>query len=194
MIRVGLTGGIGSGKSTVCKIFSVLGIPVFHADDESKELLAHDQGIRDGLVRLLGRDIYKDNKPDRSRIASMIFNNKYLIQEVNRIVHPKVVENFTKWCEQFKSLSYIIHESALIFEGNFSGIFDKIITVYAPEEIRIQRVLARNEMNIAKIKAIMENQLDDQYKIQRSDVVIINDETKLILPQIITIHKKLINN
>jgi dephospho-CoA kinase len=191
MIKVGVTGGIGSGKSLICQVFSRLGVPIFTADDAAKHLMEHDPVIRKNLTYVFGDSIYTEGKLDRSKLASLIFDDPRLLGEVNRIVHPVVRQNFIEWCASFKGAPFVIQESAILFESKAFSFFDCIILVTAPEEVRIQRVLNRPGMTREKVLRIMKNQLPEEEKIVRSHFVIKNDETTLILPVILSIFTEL---
>jgi dephospho-CoA kinase len=193
MIKVGVTGGIGSGKSLICRVFSQLGVPVYSADDAAKNLMNNDPEIRMGLTVLFGSTIYKDGILNRSTLSGLIFANPKLLADVNRIVHPRVGRDFSEWCSTFKSVPFVIQESAILFESNTFRLFDHIILVTAPEEIRIQRVLSRPGMTREKILRIIKNQLPEEEKMVRSHFVIKNDETTLILPLILSIFTELSN-
>jgi len=193
MIKVGITGGIGSGKSFICQVFAKLGVPVYYADIAAKELANTDPEIRQSLTSLLGSDIYSGDYLNRSKMASLIFDNKMLLEKINHVIHPKVARHFEFWCDNHSRKPYIIHESAIIFESQIYSMFDKIITISAPEEVRIQRVIPRCDMNRNKILAIMQNQMPESEKIKRSHYVIINDGRSLILPQVIHIHESLMS-
>ena len=191
MIKVGVTGGIGSGKSLICQVFSKLGIPVYIADDAAKELMDHDAEIRKGLTGILGAEIYEGGKLDRSTLSRLIFDNPKLLADVNRIVHPRVGQNFREWCSSYTSVPFVIQESAILFESNTFNLFDYIILVTAPEAIRIKRVLLRPGMTRKKILGIMKNQLPEEEKMVRSHFVINNDESTLILPLILSIYTEI---
>jgi dephospho-CoA kinase len=191
MIKVGVTGGIGSGKSLVCEIFSHLGVPVYNADNEARNLTMQDPEIRKELVALLGEQVFEGNKLNRIVMADRIFHDKSLLEQVNQMIHPRVALHFKNWCTQYEELAYVVHESAILFESNTYLGFDRIITVYAPEDIRTGRVMARAGMNKEKIRAIINNQLPEHEKMRRSDYVIFNDEIKLVIPQVLNIHHKL---
>jgi dephospho-CoA kinase len=188
MIKVGITGGIGSGKSMICKVFLCLGVPVYHADIEAKVLMNTDSGIRNQLTDLLGEDIYTGDSLDRQKMAGLIFNNSGLLLHVNKIIHPRVTAHFQTWLTQHANQPYIIQESAILFESNTYRFFDKIVTVASPEEIRVKRVISREGMTVETVQSIMQNQMPEEDKISRSHHVIINDENKLVLPQILKLH------
>jgi dephospho-CoA kinase len=192
MLKVGITGGIGSGKSVVCQVFKYLGIPVYHADVEASHLMDTDIEIRNKLIDLFGNGIYND-KLKRDIFAGIIFNNREALRDVNSIVHPRVRSHFLKWAETQKDKRYIIFEAAILFESGTYKLLDKIITVTAPEKLRIERVMAYKNYSGEIIRNIIKNQLPDSLKIKQAHYVIINDNKTLILPRILEIHNRLIN-
>jgi len=190
MLKVGITGGIGSGKSLVCEIFKQLGIAVYHADTESKQLVNTDTEIRTKLIAQFGEQIYaQNNEIARKQLAALIFNDKQALNIVNSIVHPVVVQHFEQWILNHQNEKYILKEAAILFESDTYKNMDKIITVCSPLEIRIKRVMERDNTNRETILKRIENQLSDEDKIAQSDFVITNDEKQLIIPQVIEIHK-----
>lgn len=192
MIKVAVTGGIGSGKSVVCKIFEKIGIPVFNADFEAKKLINTSRTIHDKLVSLFGAAIYQSNGDiHRKKMADLIFNDNFALQKVNEIVHPEVRKRFVEWAKEQNS-PYIIQEAAIIFESKQTQSFDKIITVTAPLELKIERVIKRDQVSKEEVYKRIQSQLPDEIKIAKSDFVIMNDEIEMIIPQIIEIHNKLI--
>jgi dephospho-CoA kinase len=174
MIIVGLTGGIGSGKTTISKYFESLGIPVYIADVEAKGLMSRSKIIKRQLGLLFGELAYKDGELNRSFLASKIFTDKTLLLKMNAIVHPKVVSHFKRWLKK-QDAPYVIKEAAIIFENKSENQYDYIITVIAVEDLRIQRVMKRDNASKEKIKAIIKNQLSDAEKIKKSDFVIRNN-------------------
>ena len=188
MIRIGITGGIGSGKSLVCQVFSHLGVPVYYADIEARMLTDHDSEIQQELKTILGAAFFDRGMLNRNRMASAIFNDKSLLDQVNNLIHPRVAAHFSEWCERHAGFPYVIQESAILFESNAYRSFDKIITVTAPEEIRMQRVSTRNNMSPEKAASIMRNQLPEEEKLSRSNHVIVNDGTELVIPQVLKLH------
>jgi dephospho-CoA kinase len=191
MLKVGITGGIGSGKSTVCQVFKLLGIPVYHADIEASYLIDTDTDIRNQLIDLFGDSIY-NGELKRDILAGIIFNDKKALDNVNKIVHPKVRNHFFKWAETHKDKKYILFEAAILFESGTYKLLDKVITVTAPKKLRIERVMDYRNYSADKIKDIIKNQLPDKIKIEQADYVIVNDNKSLILPQILEIHNRLI--
>ncbi len=191
MIKVGLTGGIGSGKTTVCNVFKHLGIPVYHADIQARILSDTDGDIRKALSGLFGENIYTESGLNRKKLSEIIFVNSHLLQEVNAIIHPKVKEHFIKWIHGYSEMKYIIHEAAILFESGMNPLFDKIITVTAPESIRIARIMKREGVSENDVKNIINNQWPESKKREISDYMIMNDQKRLILPQILKIHDEL---
>ncbi|NOZ34503.1 MAG: dephospho-CoA kinase [Chlorobi bacterium] len=191
---IGLTGGIGSGKTIVSQVFMRLGIAVYNSDTEAKIIMNSDSDIINKLKMIFGYDIYdKRNQLDRKKLAQHIFNNKDKLNTVNSIVHPAVKKHFTNWINKQQS-PYIIKETAILFESGIYKDVKKIITVIAPLELRIKRIKERDNMTDDKIIQRINNQTDDNFKIKHSDYIIINDEKELIIPQILKIHEKLTEN
>ena len=191
MLKIGITGGIGSGKSTVCRVFSALGIPVFEADRIAKELMNTSGEIHEKLVNLFGASVYlPDQTIDRKYLAGIVFNDPSLLAQLNAIVHPVVRQTFFDWCDKQKS-PYIIHEAAILFESGFYKMMDKTITVVTSENERIQRVMKRDGLTLELVKERIKNQWTDEERIKLADFVIGNNDNELIIPQIIEIDKKI---
>jgi dephospho-CoA kinase len=188
MIKVGLTGGIGSGKSLICEIFSRLKVPIYYADINAGILTETDPFIRRELMDLFGDEIYVNNTLNKNLMSARIFHDRSLLKEVNKIIHPKVTANFKEWCTRHDGYPYVIEESAILFESNAYRAFDVYITVSTPKKLRMQRIMKRKNMTIEKARAIMRNQLPEQDKINLSHHVIINDGTKLVIPQVLNLH------
>lgn len=188
---IGLTGGIGSGKSTVAKMFENLGVPVYIADERAKLLMDTSAEIKQQLIALFGDSAYTVQGLDRAFIASKIFSNKELLTKMNAIVHPKVGEDFNDWLTQQKT-PYIIKEAAIIFENNQQAYYDYIITVTSPVNERIKRVVKRDKKSEEQIKAIVNNQLPDEEKIKLSDFVIVNKRLDDTRKKVVKLHKKLL--
>jgi dephospho-CoA kinase len=191
MLKVGLTGGIGSGKTTVCNVFEHLGIPVYHADIHARILSDADDDIKKALQNLFGEDIYTRSGLNRKKISELIFVDTEMLQKVNAIIHPKVMKHFNEWMNEHTGMNYIIHEAAILFESGMNLLFNKIITVAAPEEIRIGRIIKREGMTEVSVKNIIRNQWPEKKKISMSDYVVMNDQKRLILPQVLQIHNEL---
>lgn len=190
-VKVGITGGIGSGKSTVCKVFRKLGIPVFEADYVAKQLINTDERIRNGLIDLFGKGVYTpEGLVDRKKLASLIFNNDIQLQKVNALVHPVVRTEFLKWAEE-QAVPYVIQEAAILFESGFYKMMDFTILVSAPEEERLARVMKRDKLTTEQVGERMRKQWSDDERRKLASVEIKNAENDLIIPQIIEIDKQL---
>ncbi len=192
-IRVGLTGGIGAGKSSVAKIFRLLGVPVYYADDRAKHLMNTEPELRKAIVELFGARAYgKDGRINRPYLAKEAFGNPEKLRALEAAVHPAVFRDTERWEEEHKDAPYTLREAALLFEsGNYKNL-DYIITVAAPEEVRIERVLKRDNVPRNAILARIRRQWPEEEKIERSDFVIINDGEHLLIPQVLDIHQKLL--
>ncbi|WP_299335584.1 dephospho-CoA kinase [uncultured Psychroserpens sp.] len=191
MIVVGLTGGIGSGKTTVANFFKAYDIPIYIADVEAKRLMNRSKVIRRKLVALFGEEAYIGNTLNRPFIASKIFNDKENLDKINAIVHPKVGSHFKRWLKR-QNAPYVIKEAAIIFEHNKEAEYDFIITVTADVEERIKRVLERDNTNRSKIEAILKNQMSDEEKIKKSHFVIVNDELEDTKKQVAKTHRSIL--
>lgn len=189
---VGLTGGIGSGKSLVAKIFSHLNVPVFNADDESKRILDEDPSVHSELVRWFGGDILQNGRPDRSLLAGIVFADPQQLSRLNSLMHPRVMERFTAWCGQYRNKSYVLHEAAILFESGFYRHMHTSILVTAPEQLRIERIKQRDNSPLESIRQRMKNQWSDEQKIPLAGYIVNNDGKTLLLPAILEIHNKLI--
>lgn len=190
MLTVGITGGIGSGKSTVCKVFRVLGVPVFQADIVARNLQNEDPQIKSSLKELFGPDIYDNNGVlNRKRLAEIIFNDKLLLEKVNNLIHPAVHLEFEKWKNLYSNIPYVLYEAAIMFEtGSYHG-FDYIIMVMTDEKERIERVMKRDNVSEEAIKRRMLNQMADSQKIKLADFVIENNDNQMIIPKILELDK-----
>lgn len=191
MIIVGLTGGIGSGKTTIAKQFVSLGIPVYIADEEAKKLMTKSKVIKRKLIQLFGNEVYIDNQLNKKLIANIIFNDKSYLQRMNTIVHPKVANHFKSWVLKQQS-PYVIKEVAILFENDGYKQCDFTITVVAPKALRIERLLKRDATTKANIEAIMKNQWTDDEKIKLSNYVIHNINIEEANNQVIEIHNKIL--
>ncbi len=191
MIKVGITGGIGSGKTTVCKLFELLGIAVYYSDDEAKKILNHDPTVKSELLNLFGTTILNEfDQIDRKKIAAIVFSDTTKLVKLNAIVHPAVATHFEDWCKK-QSSSYILKEAAILFESGANKQVDKTIVVTAPVELKLLRVMARDKTTEAEVLKRMANQLPDEEKIKLSDFVINNDEQNLLIPQVLLVHNQL---
>jgi dephospho-CoA kinase len=187
MITIGITGGIGSGKSTVCKVFRLLGIPIFEADVVAKELINSNSEIKTKLIHLFGEEIYIPNEGvDRKKLANIIFNDNIQLAKVNELVHPVVRNEFENWVKK-QNTPYIIHEAAILFESGFYKMMDFTILVSAPESQRVERVIKRDGTSEKQVKERMEKQWSDAKKKQLASVEIKNADNDLIIPQVVKI-------
>lgn len=185
MKLIGLTGSIGSGKSIVAGIFRTLGIPVYPSDDRGKYLMEHSPEMKEAIRTLLGPESYtKAGLPDRKWIASVVFNDKEKLNALNSIVHPAVYNDLTLWMKDQQEAPYAIQESALIYEANLVNRFHAVILVVANEEIRIQRVMQRDQVSREKVLARMENQMADIEKMPFADYIIFNDQERSLIRQV----------
>lgn len=192
ILRVGLTGNIGSGKSTVARIFKVLGIPVFHADEEAKKCYDNPE-LRSSMVRHFGERILNPGgEIDRKALAAIVFNDPPSLEYINVAIHPLVTDAFTRWIESGHQAPYVVHEAAIIFERGLQRFFDRIIHVSCPKEIAIRRVMLRDTADGNSVMKRMQFQLPDEKKAEMADFVILNDGSKLVIPQVCSIHGSLL--
>ena len=189
MLRIGLTGGMGSGKSVVAKVFEILGIPVYYADDAAKRLMNTDAVIKKAIIRNFGDECYKDGLLDRHYLASIVFNNKEKLDLLNSLTHPATIADANEWMKKQKA-PYIIKEAALLFESGAEKGLDRVIGISSPLPLRIKRVMQRDGLTEAEVMKRIEKQMDEKEKMKRCDYVIINNEKQLILPRIIELDKK----
>jgi len=187
---IGLTGGIGSGKTTVAKMFIELGVPVYFADIEAKKIMVNSKNVKNKLIDEFGEDTYLNGELNKKYLAEIVFNNKEQLSAINNIVHPEVENHFKKWLED-QHAPLVIQENALIFENNKQNDFDRIITVTAPLQVRIQRVKDRDKVTSDQILDRIKNQLDEEFKIKNSNFVIHNLELEMTKSQVSTIFDQL---
>jgi dephospho-CoA kinase len=191
VIKLGVTGGIGAGKTSVCRIFGVLGIPVFSADAVAKEVMDIDTGIILRINAIAGKNLYAGGSLDKVELAKLIFNNSKLLEKVNSLVHPVVFTRFREWAKK-QNAPYVIMETAILFESGAPEIVDRILTVVAPMEERVDRVIHRNNLTREQVIERMRNQMDDSERIKNSDYVIQNSENDLITPAVLRIHEDIL--
>lgn len=192
MLKIGITGGIGSGKSTVCHIFETLGIPVYYADDRAKAIMVEDKELIQQLKKAFGDSVYfEDGSLNRAGLAEIVFNDKKQLEILNSIVHPAVGRDVEQWQNAQKNVPYTLKENAIIFETGGEKNLDKVITVFAPKALRLERVMKRDKNNKAAVEARMDKQMPDEEKIKRADYVIYNDEKQALIPQVWKIHQAL---
>ncbi|MAQ31595.1 MAG: dephospho-CoA kinase [Flavobacteriales bacterium] len=189
-IKIGVTGGIGTGKTTVCNIFKKLGIPVFNTDDHSKILLQKNEHVINNIVKVFGDDVLDKKKIDTKKLGRIVFTNKKKLVELNNILHPRVIEKFDNWLLK-QNAKYIIKESAILFESNTHRNLDQIILIQSPLALRLKRVCARDNRSKNEVSKIIKNQLKESEFLKLVDHVITNDEKTLITPQVMAIHKQL---
>lgn len=191
MLKVGITGGIGSGKSIICQIFQLLGISVINADEVAKNLYYTDIELKKSIIKLLGDDIYINNQLNKSLFKKLLFDNKELRQTINELVHPKVQHHIKEWMHIQKG-PYCIKEAALMIESGSYKQLDYLICVISDEKLRMSRVLKRDHSNIESIKKIIKSQIDDETRMKYADFVIINNEHTSIITQVLKLHEHLV--
>lgn len=191
-LLVGVTGGIGSGKSTVCRVFSILGIPIYPADDRAKWLMTHDPVLKTQIISAFGEASFlPDGKLNRSFLAETVFSDQEKVAQINKLVHPAVGKDFENWVAQ-QHAPYVIKEAALLFEAGSADQMDFVINVSSPLKIRMARVLLRDpHRSESQVNHIIDQQLPDEKKNELADFTIKNSDNKLIIPQILEIHQKL---
>lgn len=184
MMKVGITGGIGSGKSIVARVLNTMGYPVYLADDRSRWLTNHHPNIIQPVKKLFGEGIYADNQLKRAEVAAIVFNDKHKLQQLNQIIHPVVANDFKIWLEEHPSFPIVFKEAAILFESGANQGLDKVICVTAPQEQRLQRVTKRDQTNKEQVLSRMQNQMADDERLKLSDFVIYNDGKQFVLEQI----------
>ncbi len=192
--QVGITGGIGSGKSLVCKIFQCLGIPVYDADSHAKALMTTDGILISNIQKEFGHLSYNtDGSVNRSYLGESVFNDPEKLKKLNSLVHPRVKEDYLTWVKKNDHHPYVLKEAALLFEAGSNKELDKIIVVHAPEDLRIKRVLSRDAHRTEElVREIMKNQMAEKEKLNRADFILYNDENQLLIPQVLELHQKFI--
>jgi dephospho-CoA kinase len=197
MIRIGLTGGIGSGKTTVAKIFELLGIPVYYSDDVAKRIMNEDVELKTAIQKQFGKEAYDNGELNRAYLSAKVFTDPFQLEILNSLVHPATIRDAARWMtrqftESGGKTSYAIKEAALIFESGSAELLDYVIGVYAPSQLRIKRAMERNHLSYDEVKQRMDKQLDENMKMKLCDFVIYNDEEHLLIPQVIELHQKLL--
>jgi dephospho-CoA kinase len=191
MLKIGITGGIGSGKTTVVRIFQVLGIPVYDADARAKQLMHEDTALKNALLTAFGNDIYTDGSLNRSKLAAIVFNDDAKLAQLNAIVHPVTIKDAANWMER-QNAPYTLKEAALIFESGAQQGLDYVIGVFAPLALRLHRVMQRDGSTREQVQARMSKQISDSIKMRLCDFNIINDEQQPVIPQVLAIHERLL--
>jgi dephospho-CoA kinase len=191
MLKIGLTGGIGSGKTTVAHIFEVLGIPVYYADDEAKKIMQEDSIVKKKIINSFGEESYVDGKLNKAHISNLIFHYPGKANLINSIIHPTTIANAKEWMLK-QTTPYAIKEAALIFEANAEKELDFVIGVTAPLPLRIQRIMARDNIDEAAVKARIQKQMNEEEKMSRCNFVIHNNEESLLIPQVLQVHQEIL--
>jgi dephospho-CoA kinase len=192
MLKIGITGGIGAGKSTVSQLFKTLGVPVYNSDERAKWLMNHDLDLKIKIIKLFGDNAYTSHEEvDRMLIAQKVFNDKLLLVQLNALVHPAVKKDYLNWSISFDKKKYSLKESALLFETGIYKELDKNILVVAPLNIRIERVMKRDGISQELVEQRIKNQLPEEEKIPLADYIIYNDESNSLIEQVLTIHQQI---
>lgn len=192
MFRVGLTGGIGSGKSLICSILEKLRVPVYYADAEAKRLMNNDPVLKTQIMDLFGDKAYSRGSIDRKYLAGLVFGDGELLASLNYVVHPAVREDFKRWADLQKGVPYVVEEAAILFESGAHRELDQAVLVYAPVEVRISRVMERDGCDRESVLRRMDHQLSEEELKKLADHVIVNDGQQMLLPQVIELHNKLL--
>lgn len=188
MLKIGLTGGIGSGKSTVAKIFETLGIPVYYADAEAKRLMNSSETLKKVIRQNFGEATYENDQLNRKYLAGIVFNDPEKLELLNALIHPVTINDAEQWMQQ-QSAPYSIKEAALLFESGAAENLDLIVGVYAPQALRIKRVMKRDGLTADEIMKRINRQVNEEMKMKLCDFVIINDEQELLIPQVLKLHQ-----
>ena len=195
MLKIGITGSIGAGKSTVAGIFKVLGVPVFDADATAKNILNSDPQLREQIIAAFGSETYTNGLLDRKYLATLVFNNPDQLTKLNALVHPATISAANTWAKHWEAegAPYIVKEAALLFEAGTNVGLDFIIGVTAPEDLRIARVMTRDHVTRGEVLKRMQHQLDDTKKMERCNIVLDNNEKALLIPQVLALHQQFIS-
>ncbi len=191
MLKIGLTGGLGSGKTTVAHIFEVLGIPVYYADAASKRLMNDDEKVKAAVQNAFGKEVYPEGKLDRKYLAEIVFKDEKKLELLNSIVHPATLLGADEWMKKQTS-QYAIKEAALIFESGANQYLDYVIGVKAPLHLRLQRAMKRDNISHEEAMARINKQINEEIKMRLCDFIIINDEQQMVIPQVLALHQKLL--
>lgn len=189
--KVGITGGIGSGKSTVAQVFSTLGVPVYYADDAAKHIMNVDPAVKQAIIAIFGEEVYEGGTLQRKALSAKVFNDKDKLTQLNAIVHPATIRFGNEWLER-QTYPYAIKEAALLFETGTAAQLDFIIGVYAPDTLRIHRVMERDGVSGELVKQRMEKQIQEQIKMRLCDAVIVNNDQEMVIPQVLALHEQLL--
>lgn len=189
MLKIGITGGIGSGKSTVCRVFEFLGVPVYSADLRAREITNSNPLVVKAIKRTFGNDLYAKGSLDRKKLGALVFGNPDKLARLNAIVHPAVFKDFADWLKEYTNAPYILKEAALMYESGSFREMDYVINVNSPKKLRIQRVMARDKVTAKEVMARMRNQLSDRERTQRADFIIKNNGIEPLIPQVLALHE-----
>lgn len=193
MLKLGITGGIGSGKTTVCQFFEILGVPVYYSDQRAKDLMHSDEVLMAQIRQAFGRDIYsEDGILNRKALAAVVFADPGKLAALNGMVHPAVFRDFDRWAAARKEVPYVLKEAAILFESGSYRDCDYTILVKAPRELRIRRVVGRDGISEEEVVRRMDAQMSDEDKEARADFVVLNDEAQLLIPQVLLLHERLL--
>lgn len=192
MLRVGITGGIGSGKTLVCKMLEILGAPVYSADERARYLMNKDPELKDQISLLLGKEAYSEGNLDRAYIAGRVFDNEILLDKLNKLVHPVVGSDFEKWAGRQDSVPYLLKEAAILFESGAHRQVDLTVLVHAPEELRISRVVERDAADPEQVRLRMKQQMSEDERKKLADYIINNNGKEMLLPQVIDLHESIL--
>ena len=189
MLKIGLTGGIGSGKTTVARIFEVLGIPVYYADDAAKKLMNENEHLKDSIIKAFGTEAYLNNRLNREFLSNVVFKDTEKLNALNFIVHPATINDAIRWFKD-QNAPYVIKEAALIFESGSQKDLDFVIGIKSPGDLRIQRATFRDRISIEKVRSRMNRQMNEDEKMRLCDYVIVNDEQEMLIPQALALHER----
>lgn len=192
MLKIGLTGGIGSGKSVAAGIFKVLGVPVFDADLEAKLIMEKDEQLALSIQKLFGNESYTGKKLNRKYLADIVFNDALKLKQLNALVHPAAIEAANDWMNK-QTAGYVVKEAALLFESGSAGYLDFVIGVHAPRELRIKRVMERDKATFEQVFARTQQQMNEEEKLKLCDFVVVNDESQLLIPQVLQLHEQFLS-
>ncbi len=187
---IGITGGIGSGKTTTCQIFEHLGVPVYYADVRAKELMAFEGPLKTKIIQAFGEEAYSGGRLDRAYLAKEVFNSKEQLSVLNGLVHPAVADDFDDWLEEHKNADYVLKEAAILFESGAYQAVDFTVLVIAPEDVRIQRVVQRDGSTPEQVLQRIKNQWTQERKAKLADHIVNNDGSELLIPQVLELHRK----
>lgn len=194
MYQVGVTGGIGSGKTLVCQVIERLGVPVYYADIEARRLMNSDAGLIEGIRELFGDAAFRSGKLDRGFVAGQVFGDPVKLDRLNSLVHPAVRQHYTEWMERQTGAPYVVEEAAILIESGASKFLDRTVLVFAPESLRIRRVMERDRVPELEVRKRMMHQMNEEMKKDLADDILLNDGRSMLLPQIIQLHNNILNS